>query len=69
VEHVKVIEAVNIHVGAKSAYVCRGAGHAKADGSDVVGVVGGETAGAHDRKSNVSQTLIQRGKKKGKGLA
>ena len=56
-------------MGGRSAYVCRETGRAEADGGDIVGVVGVETAGAQDRKSNVFQTIIQHGQKKDNRLA
>jgi hypothetical protein len=49
--------------------VCRETGRAEADGGDIVSVVGVETAGAQDRKSNVFQTIIQHGQKKDNRLA
>ncbi len=51
-------------MGERSAYVCRETGHEEADGGDIVSVVGVETAGAQDRKSNVFQTIIQQGENK-----
>jgi hypothetical protein len=49
--------------------VCGETGHEEADGGDIVCVVGVETAGAQDRKSNIFQTIVQQGKKKDNRLA